>query len=483
MRIQCPYCSGITELEHVDHGTVVECVCSRKFEVSEKTVLEEYTETDNLLPEQIASYPVTGLLGFGGMGKVYLGTHPALNIPVAIKMLRMEYMTDRSACERFIQSARISAKLNHPNIVRVYDCGYLEENVFLIMEYVSGGSARDLLNQNGILQSDHAAFIMLAVCSGLLEAEKAGIVHRDIKPDNIMFDQNGTVKVLDLGLSKISGDKRLNRKTITGSLIALGTAQYMAPEQAVDAANCDSRADIYSIGVTLYQFCTGKLPFESSDQSELRRMHAQDQPIPPSRHIPALNPQMEHIILHCMEKKREDRYNSISELALDLEAFLKNRILPSTLNNKTLSDAKNFPRKQKEIPSGNISFLRYVLLFAGIPAAAMLLAASVFFLAGRSYAGKRLSPEEKIKQARIRSGIPRKAENVLSALARQAAHLAEKNKFGEAAQLYLDYNGPFAEETKEIRRNLAGGFRISEKIFLKHARSGAPADRDSDRNP
>ena len=476
MKIQCPYCSGITELEHADHGTLVECVCSKTFEINEKTVLEEYTEADNRLPEKIGPYPVCGILGYGGMGKVYLGRHCALDIPVAIKMLRMEYMTDRSACERFIQAAKISARLNHPNIVRVYDCGYLEENVFLVMEYISGGSTRDLLDQNGPLQSDHAAFIMLEVCTGLLEAERLGIVHRDIKPENIMFDRSGTVKILDLGLSKISGDRRLNQKSITGSLTSLGTVQYMAPEQAVDAANCDSRADIYSMGVTLYQFCTGKLPFESEDRNELRRMHAQDKPLPPSAHVKNIDPKMEQIILRCLEKRREDRYSSISALALDLEAVLKNRILPSTLDQDRRFPGKDFCKKKFPSREQN-SWKKYCrILPGGIILCALLLAGSVFLL-------KNLSSGKKERAETGRNRVPAVTpEQVLETLAKKAVRLAEENKFEEAARVFTNYNGPFAEETRAKRLLLAQGYRISGEFLLKESLSGAKADTDSDRN-
>lgn len=481
MKIQCPYCSGITELEHADHGTLVECVCSKTFEINEKTVLEEYTEADNRLPEKIGPYPVCGILGYGGMGKVYLGRHCALDIPVAIKMLRMEYMTDRSACERFIQAAKISARLNHPNIVRVYDCGYLEENVFLVMEYISGGSTRDLLDQNGPLQSDHAAFIMLEVCTGLLEAERLGIVHRDIKPENIMFDRSGTVKILDLGLSKISGDRRLNQKSITGSLTSLGTVQYMAPEQAVDAANCDSRADIYSMGVTLYQFCTGKLPFESEDRNELRRMHAQDKPLPPSAHVKNIDPKMEQIILRCLEKRREDRYSSISALALDLEAVLKNRILPSTLDQDRRFPVpkKEFSRKKPAVTEKTGLSLLYLFLPGAVVLCALLFGGGFFLLKDHLSSAENQKFLSAKKNGR---NLPLTPEQVLAALAKESARFSEKNEFEEAARVFTNYNGPFAEETRAKRLLLAQGYRISGEFLLKESLSGAKADTDSDRN-
>lgn len=441
MKIQCPNCRKITELEHVDSGSNAECVCGFIFEINQHTVVEEYTEIDRHLPERIGPYPVTGLIGFGGMGKVYLGTHPALGLPVAIKMLRMEYMTDQASCSRFMQAARICARINHPNIVRIYDCGYDRDNVFLVMEYIPGGSAQDLLDQEGKLDQDHAALILLEICSGLMEAEKLGIVHRDIKPENIMFDRDGEVKLLDLGLSKIIGDSRIGRQSVTADLTALGTPQYMSPEQAADAGNCDSRADIYSIGVTLYQLCTGRLPFESDNPDELRRMHALTEPVPPSRLNPELRPGMEAVILRCMKKKRDDRYANITELALDLEACLKNRNLPSVMKR---SSAQTVPPPEKLfIPHGKNILWKYGIC-AGF--GFILLCGFLLFL-----------PQ---KQTALQPDLT--AADVLKNLARQTAVYAEDCDFDKVIRIYIQYKGPYENETKEKRAELIRGFRLTQ---------------------
>ena len=460
MKIQCPDCKKITELEHVDYGSQVECVCSCVFSVDETTVTEEFTEVDSRLPERIGPYPVTGFIGFGGMGKVYLAEHPNLGIPVAVKMLRMEYMTDRASCDRFIQAAKICARINHPNIVRIYDCGYENDNVFLVMEYISGGSAQTLLEQKGKLDQEHAAFIMLKVCSGLMEAEKYGIVHRDIKPENIMFDREGEVKILDLGLSKIIGDRRINKQSITVSLTSLGTPLYMAPEQAVDASNCDSRADIYSIGVTLYQLCTGVLPFESDDPNELRRMHALQQPVPPRRLEPSLRPNIETIILRCMEKKREDRYDSITGLALDLEAFLKNRVLPSTLHQTNLpvqgkSRKRHFFRRVSGYRRKVLILLRShpLSVLSVISAAAAVILMLVFLC--------RFSADRPEKARRKPDRLS--AEGVLSALSRQTACYRENHDYAAVAGFYRNYSGPLAEETRSDRFRIAEGYLLTRQ--------------------
>jgi hypothetical protein len=434
--------------------------------VDEKTITEEFTEVDSKLPEQIGQYKVTGFIGFGGMGKVYLAEHPNLGIPVAIKTLRIEYMTDQASCERFVQSAKICARITHPNIVRIYDCGYENGNVYLVMEYITNGSALTLLEQEGKLDPEYAVFIMLEVCSGLMEAEKFGIVHRDIKPENIMFDQEGTVKILDLGLSKIIGDDRLGKESITASLTALGTPLYMAPEQAVDAANCDSRADIYSIGISLYQLCTGKVPFDSDDPHELRRMHALEKPVPPRQLVPSLRPDLETIILRCMEKKREDRYASITELALDLEAYLKNRVLPSTIRQNPLEQQKIQVKKRR--PEG--SFLRRLhylwvanyrqvprpmrrLLLAGLIAAVLISAAVILFIpASGSAVQTRRDPD------------PLTAEKILAGLSRQAAVYLPDQDYGRVMDLYRNYRGPLADETRSVRLQIADGYQFTQRL-------------------
>ena len=268
-----------------------------------------------------------------------------------------------------------------------------------------------------------------------------------------MFDSEGTVKILDLGLSKIIGDQRINKQNITASLTSLGTPLYMAPEQAVDAANCDSRADIYSIGVTLYQFCTGKLPFESDDLHELRRMHALEKPVPPSQLVPSLRLDMERIILHCMEKKREDRYGSIAELALDLEAYLKNRVLPSTLRQR---EKANQVIARRRMARQRVEFRRLLrawggaLIGAGVGLIVLALLGTAFWFFTRR-------PETRPVPH------PLTSKKVLSGLARAAAAYAEESDFESVIRIYQDYRGPLEEETRTERDRLAGGYRLTRR--------------------
>ena len=304
MRIVCPFCGIEREIEHSSSPCDIECVCGRRFPLGNECILEEYSEIDCALPERIGKYPVLELIGFGGMGKIYKAMHPELMIPVAIKALKKEFSGDERSRDRFIRSARICARISHPNVVRVYDCGYDGDELYLVMEYIDGGSAQDLLEERGHLTPEETAYIAAGVCTGLLEAEARNIVHRDIKPENIMFDIEGTVKLLDLGLAKITGDKRLDGARFAATILntSLGTAEYMSPEQALDAASCDCRSDIYSLGATMYHLLTGQYPFGSGDAGELKRKHALEALPPPSSRMEKIPPAMDEIVMNCMAK-------------------------------------------------------------------------------------------------------------------------------------------------------------------------------------
>lgn len=333
MKIVCPDCKAEREIEHTSAQCNIQCVCGVKFPLNQNCILEEYSEIDCLLPEYIGKYKILELIGFGGMGKIYKALHPDLKIPVALKLLKSEFASDERACGRFIRSAKICARISHPNVVRLYDCHHKENELYLVMEYINGCSTQDLLDKNEFLSAEECIRIALGVCTGLMEAEARKIVHRDIKPENIMFDADGTVKLLDLGLAKISGDTRINAETRFAETImntTLGTAEYMPPEQALDAKSCDCRSDIYSLGATIYHLLTGKYPFGSGDAAELKKRHAFDELLPPSSFNKLIPPQLDQIIIKCMAKNRSLRYQSAAELYNDLLAFQEGAtLLPS----------------------------------------------------------------------------------------------------------------------------------------------------------
>ena len=351
----------------MERGNNVECTCGAMFGLNDSTVLADYSAIDAPPPKQIGPYPIERFIGRGGMGRVYLGTHPNLNIPVAIKTLFPEYAAKPELRDRFMQTAKICAKLAHPNIVRVYDFGFeADGSPYLVLEYIAGGTLQEHLNKSGVISPRRAVEVGISVACALAEAHKCGIVHRDVKPDNIMMASDGVCKLSDLGLAKIDlleysirEQQNYSRETKTGGL---GTLQYMAPEQALSAKDCDIRADIYSLGVSLFQLLTDKLPYETYDPDKLYSLWFNVPPRSPHALRPEIPPELEQIILHCIEVEPENRYQTPQELREDLEACREavRQQKTQTRNEKiTLRDA---PEKNTEKPFFTPSFLLILFL-------------------------------------------------------------------------------------------------------------------------
>ncbi|OGV53434.1 MAG: hypothetical protein A2X49_04340 [Lentisphaerae bacterium GWF2_52_8] len=349
MKIICPGCKQPRMLPRIEEGRRIECSCGCRFQLEKSMVLED---ADEPVPSQIGPCKIEGVIGMGGMGRVYRSTHPTLGLPVAVKVLHPEFASQSSFTEHFIRTARLSAKLDHPNIVRIYDCGEDKGQVYLIMEYVSGGTAQDLLDEWGCLEPGAVVEIGIAVCNALAEAEKCGIVHRDIKPDNIMRSGEGGFKLSDLGLAhRISRDEKRpapQAQPVKSEDKTLGTPHYMAPEQAIAPEESDLRADIYSLGVTLYQLSTGQLPFSGKDHAELRRHHAEDTPAIPSDINPRIPAKLDQIILRSMAKDPAGRYQSPREMCAELECLRSKSATGDYLN---AVSPQSKPGKTQEKPS------------------------------------------------------------------------------------------------------------------------------------
>ncbi|MBR2963866.1 MAG: protein kinase [Lentisphaeria bacterium] len=339
MKIRCPQCQRVSEIPHVEHGRLAVCACKATFRIDESTIMEELSLPDLPPPESIGRYSVVRYLGRGALNCVYEGIHPDLGVPVAIKTLLPEYAADRPTRERFLHAIKAYAKAVHPNIVKVYETGRDAKGVpYLVMEYLSGGTLADSLQKNGFFSAKEAAKIGADICRALVVTAKLGIVHRDIKPDNIMLSDDGQYKLTDLGLAKIDAsaagnDARIldeNDPTKSVRKTSFGTLEYMSPEQYIDSESCDIRSDIYSLGVTLYQLATGRLPFETQTRAELRHMHISVEPLVPSSYMHGIPVDFDYIVMHCIQKRPDDRYATPEELLADLEAFLADAPLPST---------------------------------------------------------------------------------------------------------------------------------------------------------
>lgn len=286
------------------------------------------------------------------MGAVYLARQLSLNRHVALKVMSNRWAADPVFVARFTREAYASAQLSHPNIVQIHDIGEAGGARFFSMEYVRGRSLADVVKSQGKLDPETAVGYILQAARGLKHAHDRGMIHRDVKPDNLLLGEQGLVKVADLGLVKTPttsrGDDRLDENTppgtgqptpmqMTGAKIALGTPAYMSPEQCRDAAAVDHRADIYSLGCTLYVLVTGRPPFDGTTAMELMSKHAYDPLVPPEQIVSRVPKEVSAVIQRMMEKNAEDRFQTMDEVIRTLETWLG------------VSHAGNFSPREEQI--------------------------------------------------------------------------------------------------------------------------------------
>lgn len=259
-------------------------------------------------------FEIDSLIARGGMATVYKGTDLTLGRTVAIKVLSEELASDPSFVARFRLEAQAAASLAHPNIVAVYDTGSDGDIHYIVMEYLEGRTLHQILSEDGPLPPEQAAAIGAEVAHALAEAHEKGIVHRDVKPGNIMIGRTGMAKVMDFGIAKAATAGAL---TQVGSI--LGTVAYLSPEQA-RGDKVDGRSDIYSLGALLYQMVTGKLPLRGDTYVEMVQKLNSEDPSPPSSLNPAVPASLDAVVMKAMSKDPDDRYQTGTELAEDLIA-------------------------------------------------------------------------------------------------------------------------------------------------------------------
>ena len=269
-------------------------------------------------------YEIGETLGYGGMAEVHRGRDVRLGREVAVKVLRADLARDPSFQARFRREAQAAASLNHPAIVAVYDTG--EEDVYgnqpyIVMEYVEGRTLRDVLKIEGRLMPRRAMEMVADVCAALDFSHRNGIIHRDIKPGNVMITRTGAVKVMDFGIARAVAD---NAATVTQTAAVIGTAQYLSPEQA-RGENVDARSDVYSTGVLLFELITGHPPFTGDSPVAVAYQHVRENPPPPSTINPDVPPELDAIVLKAMAKNPANRYQSAGEMRADLIRAINGR--------------------------------------------------------------------------------------------------------------------------------------------------------------
>ena len=269
-------------------------------------------------------YELHRQIGRGGMADVWLSRDQLLDRPVALKVLFREFSTDPSFVERFRREAQSAANLSHPNIVGVYDWGEEDGTYFIVMEYIKGRSLADILRAEGALRPDISADIAIDVASALSFAHQSGVIHRDIKPGNILVSPNGQVKVTDFGIARAFNGGVDNDLTQAGNV--MGTATYFSPEQA-QGLPMDPRSDVYSLGVVLYEMLTGGPPFTGDNPLAIAYKHVQDTPVMPSVRNPKVPRTIEAITMKALSKDVSTRYPSAPDVIADLARFRKGDVV------------------------------------------------------------------------------------------------------------------------------------------------------------
>lgn len=386
-------------------------------------------------------YALGANIGSGGMSEVFAATDTLIGREVAVKMLRSDLAKDSNFRERFRREAQNSGQLSHPSIVAIFDTGEVDRDgisvPFIVMELVQGRNLRDIVAEDGVFSPTEAATVMIPVCEALQASHEAGIIHRDVKPANIMITNTGGVKVMDFGIARALND---STSAMTQTSAVIGTAQYLSPEQA-RGKPADARSDIYAAGCVMYELVTGKPPFEGESPFAVAYQHVQNDPTPPSDFIADLTPtaalNIDAVVLTAMAKHPADRYQSAREMASDLGRLSRNAISHA---------AKAHVEKPEEV--------------AAEPAAPTRVATrtSTAIAAGAAAAGSQADtpngvPQESRSQARARQREKSKRKaRILTAL----ALILGLGAIGIAAAFTYDYTSNTAAPTTRTIPNVQG---------------------------
>jgi PASTA domain./Protein kinase domain. len=298
-------------------------------------------------------YRILSEIGSGGMARVYKALDQYLQRYVAIKVLKDEFKHDEEFLKRFEIEAQAAASLTHPNIVQIYDVGTDSGNYYIVMELVDGITLKEYIRRNGALDWREAVSITLQICSALNKAHSRNIVHRDIKPQNILITSDGIPKVTDFGIARA-----VTADTATMRIDTIGSVHYSSPEQ-VRGGYIDEKSDIYSIGVTFFEMLTGKLPFDGESSVAVALKHIQDIPPLPSDINPNIPEALDSIVLKAMAKSRKDRYQSVAEMMRDLESIIGKHgetneiLLPNIKQDRTRYETRKLDVLEDDDLAGN----------------------------------------------------------------------------------------------------------------------------------
>ena len=278
------------------------------------------------LPADLADHPryrIVEQLGAGGMGVVYKAEHRLMERTVALKIISRGLVSDADAVERFRREVKAAARLSHPNIVTAHDAEQAGDTHFLVMEFVEGITLARLIEKRGVLPITYACHFLRQAALGLHHAHERGMVHRDVKPHNLMVTRKGQLKILDFGLARLAGPAggKATTPDLTAADVVIGTPDFLAPEQARSAQSVDVRADLYSLGCTAYFLLTGRVPFPALTAIEKLYLHCKEEAEPVERLRPEVPPEVAAVVRKLMAKRPEDRYQTAAEVAVALAPF------------------------------------------------------------------------------------------------------------------------------------------------------------------
>ncbi len=300
--------------------------------------MDQYTNYIGLTLDD--RYKIKRLVGIGGMAMVFEAEDTLRKIPVAIKVLKEEFATDEVSVQRFINESKAVSMLSHSNIVKIYDISVKGEHKYIAMEYIDGITLKNYIEHKGALSVKETISYSIQILRALEHAHLGGIIHRDIKPQNIMLLKNGQIKVTDFGIAKLP-----DAKTLTATDKAIGTVYYISPEQAAGERGIDRRTDLYSVGVMMYEMITGKLPFDGENPVSIALKQINEEPKPPSTLVPTMPKGLEQIILFAMEKDKDKRFQTATQMIDLLQKVRENNGVVFRQKNRT--SQKPHSRKKK----------------------------------------------------------------------------------------------------------------------------------------
>jgi TolB-like protein/Tfp pilus assembly protein PilF len=306
-------------------------------------------------------YEIIEELGTGGMGKVYRAYDTKIKVEVALKILKPEIAADKKTIERFSSEIRLSRDITHKNVCRMHDMNEEEGTQYITMEYVSGEDLKSFIKRVGQLPAGKVISITEQICDGLSEAHRLGVIHRDLKPQNIMIDKEGNAKIMDFGIAR-----SLKAEGITREGAIIGTPEYMSPEQ-VEGKEADQRSDIYSLGIIMYEMVTGQVPFQGDTPFSIAMKHKTEDPLHPKKFNIQTPDDITSVILKCMEKEKEDRYQKAEEILTELRSI-------ETDTTSTIAETK----KEMTKPSLPKKRMRFVLIPVFIIATIVIIIAGYF---------------------------------------------------------------------------------------------------------